>query len=96
MKRIFDVLLVTVSFFTIIYLALYFLYFNSLCESFIGKNEINQQQAITKLASCKDSLVCSPKNILIDNRWELSSWECEKNKSLLIKFFDNIINSIIK
>lgn len=102
MKRFFEILLVTIVFFAILYSLLYVFYFDSLCKGFSWKNETNLSFAISKIATCKDSLVCYPNDITTNDKNEVNNWNCVKKDSpvfwadLYINIFNHFKNSIKK
>jgi hypothetical protein len=102
MKRYFEIFLVIFILFFIIYFLLYVFSFNSLCNKYSWINEQNYIVAIKKLASCKDSLVCYPNNIEVNQKNEVTDWNCVKKDSplfwsdLYMKIFNNFKISIIK
>ena len=102
MKKMFEILLVISVFTIIIYSLVYIFYFNSLCEKYSWNNESNYSFAITKLANCKDSIICYSDNIKVNRLNEITDWNCIKKESslfgkeLYIEMFNNLKNSIIK
>lgn len=102
MKKYFEMLLVIIIFFATIYSMLYIFYFDSFCKNHSWKDEQNYSFAIKKMASCKDSLVCYPKDIEANNRNQINNWNCVKKESpifwadLYVDIFNHFKNSIIK
>jgi hypothetical protein len=101
MQRMIEIFIVITVLFIIIYSALYNFYFDWLCENYSWKNETNQSFAISKLAICKDSVVCWPINIDVNIKNEITDWSCIKKDSpifssdLYINIFNHFKNSII-
>ena len=80
----------------------YFLFFDWICNNFSWNNETNYTLSIQKLASCKDSLICSSSDLKFNSLNELTDWKCEKSTSPLFKsesyinIYNHFINSITK
>lgn len=102
MKKYFEIFLVLWILFSIIYIILYLSIFDSLCNKYSWKNEVNLSYAIKKIANCKDSLICYPRDIKTNWKNEINNWNCEKKPSpifqadLYIGMFNDFKNSIIK
>jgi hypothetical protein len=102
MKKYFEIFLVISILSLIIYIFLYIFYFDFFCNKYSWKNELNLSFSIKKIANCKDSLICYPRDIKTNWKNEVNNWNCEKKPSpifwedLYKNVFNNFKNSIIK
>lgn len=102
MKRYFEIFLVIFVLFTVIYTIVYLFYFDSLCWNYSWVNEQYTKVSISKLATCKDSIVCEASDIEVNIKNELTGWNCTKKdswlfwKEIFMSIFNNFKNSIIK
>ena len=102
MKRIFEILLATFIILFIIYSLLYVSFFDSICNIYSWVDEKDFKEAVNKLALCKDSLVCYPSDITVNELNEVDNWNCTKKDSpvywadLYIDIFNHFKNSITK
>ena len=102
MKSVFEILLVISIMLFVVYSLLYLLFFDSICRIYSWVDEKDVKIAVTKLATCKDSLICYPENISVNNLNEVDNWSCRTKDSpvfwadLYIDIFNHHKNSITK
>ena len=98
LKKYFEIFLVIFLWWIIIHTILYFYYFTDFCNKYSWNNEKNYIEAISKLSTCKDSLICESINIESNSKNEVNNWSCIKKDTwfIYINMFNNFKNSIIK
>lgn len=96
MKSTIEILIILVVWIVVIHSVLYLAFFDNFCNKYSWIDETDQLAAIAKLATCKDSIICEPTNIVSNNRNEVTGWSCLKKDSgfIHINLFNHLKNSI--
>lgn len=97
-KKYFEMFIVISIAVILVHSILYINYFDSLCDKYSWKEEKNYIQAIEKLSTCKDSLICEAIDIKTNGKNEINNWSCNKKDSwfIHINIFNSFKNSLIK
>lgn len=97
-KRYFEIFLVIFIWFLIIHSIFYINYFDWICDKYSWKDEQNYKVAISKLSTCKDSIICEAYNIETNNNNEINNWSCNKKDLwfIHINIFNAFKESVIK
>lgn len=97
-KRYFEIFFVIFCMLFIIYFVLYRFYLDDYCADYSKEKNLSSTLIIDQMWSCKDSIVCTIKDIENDNKNNITNWSCKKKefKMYEISFYKWIYEKNLK